>query len=108
MPTASATAARIQRAARLTMRGSSGQQHYDRAGAALVGTRLHEREHLVAPREQLADASPQHRLAALRAKPLAVDDAHATKSRTPRLGQELRRRQRRLGGVHAVQVEVVL
>src|SRR6266545_3752551 len=69
------------------------EKHHDRAAAAMDRARLDEGEHLVAPHEQLADAALQHRLAAVRAQALAVDDANATHAHTLAAREEFGRRQ---------------
>src|SRR5947208_3092318 len=108
MPTASATAMRINRAARLTMGRSPGEQDHDRACAAVVRARLDECHHVVAAREELADAALEHRLAAVRAQALAVDDPHAPQAGAPRLREEFARCERGFRRIHAVEVEILL
>src|SRR5690242_12425954 len=111
MPIAIATSARkasANRAAWRLMAGSRPEEHDDRAAAAVHRARLHEGEHLVAARKELADAALEHRLPASRAQALAVDDPHAAQSAPAGVGEEARRLERRLVGGEAVQVELVL
>src|SRR5258706_12333849 len=79
------------------------EEHHDGTGAAVETARLDEREHVVAAREELADALAQHRLAPGRAQALAMDDAHAAQAPSARIGEEPRGLQRRLLAREAVQ-----
>src|SRR6185503_15696334 len=87
---------------------SALEQHDDRAAAAVDRARLHEGEHIVAAREQLADAALQHRLAPGRAQALAVHDAHAAQPAPAAAGEEHRGLGGRLDARQAMQVQVRL
>src|SRR4051812_25613377 len=110
MPTA--TAANTSTASTMREMGSRTPLGFDEdddgAGAAVDVARLDEGEHLVASREDLADALAQHGLAPHGAQALAVDDAHAAQPAPAGRDEEYRGFGDRLVAGESVQVQVVL
>jgi len=90
------------------MCSSVPEEHDHRSGAALRRPRGGECHHVVATAQQAVGERLQHGAGGLRAQALAVDDAHAVQVALARLGEEARDGGLCGGGVHLVQVDLVL